>query len=66
MQLPHLIGTKSAAQDGVMMFDPAAGVPVVSVGGVWVELQGAVLTAPDLGQWRIVVDNAGNLSTVAA
>ena len=36
MQLPHLIGAKSAAQDGVMMFDPAAGVPVFSQGGVWV------------------------------
>lgn len=36
MQLPHLIGTKSAAQDGVMMFDPAAGVPVFSQDGVWV------------------------------
>lgn len=64
-QLNRLIGTQSAARDGVLMQD-ADGNVVVSSGGEWVELAAAVLIAPDTGRWRIVVDNAGNLSTVAA
>lgn len=64
-QLNTLIGTKSAARDGVLMQDTDGNV-VVSVGGVWEALQMASLTAPDGGRWRLVVDNAGNLSTAAA
>lgn len=64
-QLNRLIGTQSAARDGVLMQD-ADGNVVVSSDGEWEALAKAVLIAPDTGRWRIVVDNAGNLSTVAA
>lgn len=64
-QLSRLIGTRSAARDGVLMQDTDGNV-VVSLSGEWVALQMAALTSPDGGKWRLVVDNAGNLSTVAA
>lgn len=64
-QLNTLIGTQSAARDGVLMQDTDGNV-VVSLDGEWVALQMAVLTAPDGGKWRIVVSNAGTLSTVSA
>lgn len=56
MQLSHLIGTQSAAKDGVMMFDPVAGVPVFSQSGVWVPL--AVFEA---GRSESGVSPAGNV-----
>lgn len=64
MNLNRLIGTRSAARDGALMFDERG--ILISLNGQWVAFQGAVLTAPDLSQWRIVVDNAGVLSTVPA
>lgn len=62
-QLNRLIGSRSAARDGVLMYDDRG--VLISLNGEWVAFQGAVLTAPNSSQWRIVVDNSGNLSTEA-
>ncbi|MFN7002185.1 MAG: hypothetical protein ACK4NW_02000 [Roseinatronobacter sp.] len=63
-QLNRLVGTRSAAQDGVLMIN-ADGEVVVSRDGLWVPLQAAELVSPDNTRWRLAVDNAGVLSAVA-
>lgn len=63
-QLNRLVGTRSAAQDGVLMIN-AAGEVVVSNAGLWVPLQAAELVSPNGSRWRLVVSNTGTISTVA-
>lgn len=63
-QLNRLVGTRSAAQDGVLMLS-GDGEVIVSVNGLWVPLQAAELTSPNGNKWRLSVDNAGSLSAVA-
>lgn len=62
-QLNHLRPKDSAAKDGVLMFQD--GHVVVSVGGQWVRLAEAFLTAPNGSKWRLTVSNTGVLTTVA-
>ena len=43
VRLAHRTGTEKALEDGIMLFDPTVGLPVVSSGGQWVDCAGNVV-----------------------